>query len=99
MFSRSNLRNAPQSFLVTLVLVGCCAVAAAGEKEHVLTAPPKELRIERISSTQYRVTCDSGRKEMIVLKGAPESSAAGPKNQYLLGRARQICWQGTHIAK
>jgi hypothetical protein len=94
MFSRSNGRNA-----LALALVCSYAIAVAAEKEHVSTVPLKEPQIERISSTQYRVTCDSGRKEIIMLKGAPESSAAGPKNQYVLGRARQICWQGPLKAK
>ena len=96
-----NHRNGLQipRLCATALMLGWCAALVAAEKEHVLTVPLEEPQIERISSTQYRVTCDTGRKETIVLKGAPESSSAGPKNQYILQRARQLCWQSTRQRK
>jgi hypothetical protein len=85
--------------LIALPLVTWCAVVSAQAPEKPMVVPLEEPRIERITSTQYLVTCSSGRKETIVLKGAPESSAAGPKNPYVLTRARQLCWNGKLEAK
>jgi hypothetical protein len=89
------------TWALTFTLVGWCGAldAQPNEKGHALTVPVEEPRIEQLSSKRYVVTCGSGHKETIVLKGAPESSAAGPKNPYVLSRARQLCWTGAHRAK
>lgn len=81
------------------VLLCWGSLALSAEKEQALIIELKEPQIERLSSTRYRVTCDSGKSKTIVLNGAPDSSAAGPKNQYVLSVARQFCWQSVHSTK
>jgi hypothetical protein len=84
--------------LIALAFASAALVHGAEppQRQKPLVVPLPEPQIERLSSTRYLVTCQSGRKATITLEGSPESrNSAGPKNPYVLGRAREQCWQGT----
>jgi hypothetical protein len=95
----SILSKGAKCVLIALACVGSIPIhgGEASERQKPMLFLLPEPHIERLSSTQYVVTCKSGRKETITLKGSPESAdAAGPKNPYVLSRARELCWQGAH---
>jgi hypothetical protein len=95
----SILSKGVKGVLIALACAGTVSVHGAEppERQKPMLVPLPEPHIERLSSTQYMVTCKSGRKETITLAGSLESrDAAGPKNPYVLSRARELCWQGTH---
>jgi hypothetical protein len=78
------------------ILIGISVSAAIGaapseRDSRTITVPMEEPEIVRVSSAQYLVKCRSGQEHTLTLEGAQESAAAGPKNAYVLGRARALC--------
>jgi len=65
--------------------------AASDQGARTITVPLDEPEIVRVSSTKYLVKCRSGKEHTLVLDKAQESTAAGPKNVYVLGLARGMC--------
>jgi hypothetical protein len=66
--------------------------AAPSERDlRTVTVPMEEPEIVRVSSARYLIKCRSGHEHTLTLEETQESSAAGPKNAYVLGRARALC--------
>ena len=65
--------------------------AASDRDSRTVTVPLEEPEIVRVSSTKYLIKCRSGKEHTLILEESKESSAAGPKNAYVLGRARALC--------
>jgi hypothetical protein len=79
----------------------CLAIGAAASDggAKTITVPLDEPEIVRVSSTKYLVKCRSGKEHTLVLEGAQESSAAGPKNVYVPDLALRMCNKSPIIAK
>ncbi len=70
--------------------------APSDRESRTVTVPFEDPEIVRVSSTKYLVKCPSGQKHTVTLEGSQESTAAGPKNPYVLGHARQLCAKSPH---
>ena len=89
-----NMRSLQHCLLGIAVVVSMCPVIGAAASDggaKTITVPLDEPEIVRVSSTKYLVKCRSGKEHTLVLDGVQESTAAGPKNIYVLGLARGMC--------
>jgi hypothetical protein len=77
--------------LAALSVSAATAAAPSDRDSRTLTVPLEDPEIVRVSSTKYLVKCRSGKEHTLTLEGPEASSAAGPKNAYVLGRARGLC--------
>jgi hypothetical protein len=73
--------------------------APSDRDSRTVTVPLEEPEIVRLSSTKYLVKCRSGKEHTLTLDGSQESASAGPKNAYVLGRARGLCEKSLSRAK
>ena len=85
--------------LAALSVSAAIGGAPSDRDSRTATVPLEEPEIVRVSSTKYLVKCRSGKEHTLTLDGSQESSAAGPKNAYVLGRARALCEKSLSRAK